>query len=89
MRGVWQLDDNETRFLGFFVPPPEDGEDLEKFYKAVTEEINSQIWLICMTLQGWSHSEVMLMSEQDRLYWVKTCEEYQEKLKEDLDRAKH
>ena len=77
-----------TGFLGFFVPASEDGEDLNKFYELTCEEIDSQIWLICMTLTGWSYSDVVDLSEAERLAWAKKCEEYQDKVKDDIDRAK-
>ena len=81
-------DDDVAGVLGFFVPSPEDGEDLNEFYEQVCEEIDSQIWLICMTLTGWSHSEVTDMPDNDRIRWAQRCEEYQDKIREEIDRAR-
>ena len=74
--------------LGFFVPSPQEGEDLDTFEKNVNEEIDSQIWLICMTLQGFNYEEVMRMPEKDRVRWAERCEEYQDKMQEEINSAK-
>lgn len=41
--------------------------------------IDSHIWLICMTLQGWSYTEVLNMPEPERVAWAERCEEYHER----------
>jgi len=86
---VQSRDDDVYGIVGFFVPPPEDGEDLSQFYEQVCEEIDSHIWLICMTLTGWTHSDVIDMPDGERKKWAERCEEYQDKVREEIDRAKN
>jgi hypothetical protein len=54
----------------------------------LTEEIDSHVFLICMTLTGWSYGDVVDMPEGDRIRWVQRCEEYQDKIRDEIDRAK-
>jgi hypothetical protein len=41
-----------------------------------------------MTVQGWNYTEVATMPEDERKRWSKKCEEYQDKMSDELDRAK-
>ena len=75
--------------LGFFVPHPQDGEDVDRFYSDTCAEIDSQIWLICMTIQGWGYWDVMKMPEMDRKSWAERCEEHQDKIQEEVNAAKN
>ena len=82
---MWSRIDYFSGFFGFFVPCAEEGEDLDLFYKQTIEVIESQIWLICMTVQGWSYNDVLNMSEDERVRWVERCEAHQEKLQEQME----
>ena len=41
-----------------------------------------------MTLTGWNYADIIDMPDDERLRWAKRCEEYQEKIQEEIDRAK-
>jgi hypothetical protein len=50
------------------------------------DEVDSDIFLICKTLEGWSYTEVVNMPEYERKRWVRHCETYNEKMREDYEK---
>ena len=61
---------------------------MNKTYQDIVESLNNQIWLICMTLQGWNGADVLTLSEQEREWWCTKCEDYQEEIRESMEKHK-
>ena len=62
--------------------------ELDYFYDQTLKQLESEVFLIAMTIQGWSYSEIMAMPEDVRARYVQRCEEHQERIQDDIEAAK-
>jgi len=40
------------------------------------EYLRADVWVIAMTLKGWTQDYIYDLPEQDRIYWREKCVEY-------------